>query len=667
MALALAVLEPVSKALTKIIGNGSGLNTLSGIFDKIASAVAGNLMIGVKAVADAFNKMSKNGQLDAFMQSILKVFQTLMPILPDLAKAFSSLMVAVLPLFIAAGPALITILQVWADLLVKLTPAIVVIINAIAQLVTWISSNKGLTQAIALLAAGWFTKGLFLTPIKVLFEGIGGVIRRMGTLGSAVKSVGGMMGALGSGKGNGFVNRYKVAGEILGPDAKMMDKLRGAKDLKGRHTLSVRLAEQMSARAEKIALGRESRIANYKQKIENGIRVAHSEKMLKKLEKSSWMEKAAKRFVPELETVAKKGGKFKFLKNIIGFGGALADSVPKVATNQLDATNNLVAALVNLTNAIQNSGFGSSSSGGGKNDPIHKMENKLEDKIKGKVESKIKSKLLGRFGNMASKLGKFGRFGSAAAEGGEALAGAGEAGAAIAGGEAAAEGGILAAGAASGVATLGIGLAVAGATVVYMKWHKQINHFIGSTAKHLWNGTKSVAKWGVHTATNIGKHILNAQKAVIKFGVGLGKHAFHAAVGLAKGAAHLGSSIVHGIGGFFGGLFGGGSKPKGDHPMYSMGKLKDMSFTGGALNVHIVSANSMGGAQAKVMGGNAMAAMRGGKVGYMGNRGGGADIHPGAVVIHVHGSMDHATMKQVKAHVNQQFLELQRNLKAVGR
>jgi hypothetical protein len=73
------------------------------------------------------------------------------------------------------------------------------------------------------------------------------------------------------------------------------------------------------------------------------------------------------------------------------------------------------------------------------------------------------------------------------------------------------------------------------------------------------------------------------------------------------------------------------------------------------------------GPQSKVMGGNAMAAMRGGKMGPLGHHGGGAEIHPGAVVIHVHGSMDHATMKQVKAHVNHQFLELQRSLKAVGR
>ena len=937
MQLVLAVIQPLGKAFQKIIGSGAigSMNTLSGIFATMANEVGKSLLVGVNAVAKAFNEMSKNGQLDAFMQSILKVFQTLMPILPDLAGAFSNLLVAVLPLFVAAGPALITILQVWADLLVKLTPAIVILVNALAQLVGWISGNKGLTQAIALLAAAWFTKGLFLTPIKALFEGIGGVIRRIGTLGSAVKSVGGMMGALGSGKGNGFVNRYKTAGEILGPDARMVDKLRGASDLKGRHTLGMRLSEQMSARAEKIALGREARITNYKQKLENGIRPAHAEKMLKKLEKSSWMERAAKRFVPELETVAKKGGKFKFLKNIIGFGGALAMSVPKVATNQLDATNNLVAALVNLTNAIQNSGFGSSS--GGKNDPIHKLENKIEDKIKGKVEDKVKKKLLTRvgskIGNVASKLGKFGRFGSMAAEGGEALAATGEAGAAIAGGEAALEGSIMAAGAASGAATLGIGLAVAGATVAYMKWHKQINHFVGSSAKHLWNGTKSVAKWGVRTAANVGKHILDANKAVLhfglnvakwgaktavnigkhvldadkavlKFGVGIGKHAFHAAGALAKGAAHLGAGIVHGIDGFFGGLFGGGGKkPKDGHPMASMGQLKGMTFTGGALNVHVVSANGMMGKQAKVinvmqkgkmgsqakvidamrgskispkakvinamqkgmtftggalnvhivsakgkispqakvmdaiqkgkvmgkmapkakvmspkskvidlmqkgkmspkakvigpkskvmdaiqkgkvspkskmmapqskvinaiqkvvaaiqkskvmapqskvaskakvmgkqsnamaakskvinamrggkmgpqskvinavqktkvmapksnamaamqkskmapksnamaamqkskmgpqskvMGGNAMAAMRGGKMGPLGHHGGGAEIHPGAVVIHVHGSMDHATMKQVKAHVNHQFLELQRSLKAVGR
>jgi hypothetical protein len=49
------------------------------------------------------------------------------------------------------------------------------------------------------------------------------------------------------------------------------------------------------------------------------------------------------------------------------------------------------------------------------------------------------------------------------------------------------------------------------------------------------------------------------------------------------------------------------------------------------------------------------------------SHGGGVVIERGAFTMNVHGSIDHATMKQVKAHVNQQFTELQRSLRAVGR
>ena len=217
----------------------------------------------------------------------------------------------------------------------------------------------------------------------------------------------------------------------------------------------------------------------------------------------------------------------------------------------------------------------------------------------------------------------------------------------------------MAAGAAGAPETLGVSLAVAAATAAYIKWHKQINHFVSSTAHHIWNGAKDVAKWGARTAKDVAGHVVNAGKAVAKFGgavVGAAARGIHH---LATGAAHLASSVLSSVGGFFGGLFGGGggSKPKPDHPMYHLAKLSQMTFAGGSLNVNVAGNKPYTGKSAFV--------------GPMGAVGAGAirevHIHPGAFVVNVHGSMDHATMTQVRQHVGQQFAELERNLKSSGR
>jgi hypothetical protein len=673
LTLATDILDPISKAFTKIVGSGSGMKTLSGIFATMASGISNGLMIGVNAIGKMMSDMSKNGQLDALMQSFVQVFAALEPILPNLATAFGNLIAAIAPLLVAMGPAFVKIMQVWAGLLVALSPAIVIIVDAIAKLVGWISGNKGLTQAIALLAAVWFTKSLFLAPITAALEGVRKMVGLVSSLGGGLKTAGSLIGSMGSGRGEGFVNRYKVAKSELGNEATLREKLAGAHELK-MNTLRERLARNLEGRGMARAQARERKLAQYRADLERGAREAYSKKQIEHLSKLSRTERLAKRFGPDLEELGKVGAKRGIFKRLLGLGGGVLDMAANMpAKNQLDATNNLVMALNNLTNAIQNGGLGSKG---------NSLENKLENKLKSKVESKIKSEVekkaegrlasflekkgMGRLGNIASKFGKFGRFGSMAAEGAEGAEAAG----AVAGGEAAAEGGILAAGAASGAATLGIGLAVAGVTVAYMKWHKQINHAIGTAGKAIWHGAEAVGRWEVRTTKNIAHHIVNGAKAVAHFGANLAKNAVAGAVSLAKGVGHLASGVAHGIGsvigGLFGGLFGGGSKHE-NHPLNAM---KGMTFTAGALNVHIVSANKGNPSLSGIHGGaGALAAMRDVELrrGINPSARGNVVIERGAFQLNVHGSLDHATMKQVKAHVTEQFTELQRNLKAVGR
>lgn len=150
-------------------------------------------------------------------------------------------------------------------------------------------------------------------------------------------------------------------------------------------------------------------------------------------------------------------------------------------------------------------------------------------------------------------------------------------------------GATMAAGAAMGPATLGVSVAVAAAAVAYIKYHKQINHFIGQTAKHLENAAVKVGKWGLETGKNVAGHVVGVGKSIVKFQGKVGQVALKGAKGLIKGAAHLGSSIVSGVGGFFGGLFGGGKN------LQSAGfnGMKGLSFSGGALNVHLVNAGAL--------------------------------------------------------------------------
>jgi hypothetical protein len=137
--------------------------------------------------------------------------------------------------------------------------------------------------------------------------------------------------------------------------------------------------------------------------------------------------------------------------------------------------------------------------------------------------------------------------------------------------------------------------------------------------------------------------------------------------------------LVHGIGdvaNFFGGLFGGGGKTPLKNLFwmrnraYGFGSagekaakahpIDKIALTGKALNVHIVGYAQAAAADAAKANEAAMKKRAGGT-------GVKVEVHPGAFTVNVAGSMDSATMEQVKGHVSDQFQQLRYALRAQGR
>lgn len=635
-----AVAVPLVNALVAIIEPMNKTGTLTNVFIQLGKAMGTVFAPLVKIV----KKLADSGVLNQIFGAFTKILQTLAPILPELTSAFVSILVALLPIVAALTPAFIKVLQAWADIMVTLAPVIVMVANGLASLIKWITGNKGITDAIAMLAAVWFTRKLFLAPISLAIEMLGGLVGKLGTVASTAKGVGTIFGSVfrGGEKGAGILSRYKMAG-VVNKEENRSGFLNRIRAMRGLKMQSDKFGERVGKTLEDIGNKREkqieTKIAHYKDHVERGIFTARSTKKLEKWEalkkEGSRFEKLSKGLAPELEAEAKKGGKFSVLKNLLGFGGGLVPSAREDAKDPLTATKNLTIAINNLIATIESSSMG----GGGNN-----VEKKLEGEIKSGAKKEIGKILEGEPGKKLEKRVGGRLVGMAKNFLGRGAAGAGEEALLAGGSEAAAEGGILAAGAASGVATLGIGLAIAGATVAYMKWHKQINHAISSTAHHLANGAKNVAKWGMKTAKDAAKHF-----------VSIGKHLLHGAGALVSGAAHVGGSILHSVGGFFGGLFGGGGgSSHSTDSMAHISQLRKMTFVGGALNVHVDK-----------MSDHARRAMT-----SENRKHGGASnvvIQKGAFTIEVRGDMDKGVSKQIEKYVEDQFKELHRQLRAIHR
>jgi phage-related protein len=174
-----AVLTPLSKAFEKLVGTKDKLGPLALIFQKIGDAINANLMKAVNSIAQSFNDMAKNGKLGELMNNLVQAFVTLAPILPDLATATAKLLIALTPLLVAALPDIVYLVKVFAELVRGLAPLITMLLTGITKIV----QNLGpLKPVLVALAAVWFTRKLFLTPITMASEMVTGLIGKFKAL-----------------------------------------------------------------------------------------------------------------------------------------------------------------------------------------------------------------------------------------------------------------------------------------------------------------------------------------------------------------------------------------------------------------------------------------------------------------------------------------------------
>jgi len=319
-------ITPLAKAFDKLVGAGTEIGPLSQMFLDLGETLAHNLKPAVDFIAEAFDDFGKNKTLEKMMQSLMDTFKALAPVMPALAKAFADLVIALTPAFIAMLPNMVTAFDLFVKILVKMTPLLTTAIGGITQLVTLVTSNKGLTGVVGALAAIWFTKSLFLTPIIAAASGIGMLMGKVVNLGSKTKGIfttlkggfgGGGLKGMGAARLGGLESRAsRLAGnatrdfKFFGPDS-------------ARYKRSSALAEAAGTRVERLKSRQEA----------NAI----------------------------------SGGGIKGLvKNVFGLGGGAF-----APTNQMDATNKNTQALIRLTDALKmgaggtlTGGFGSGSGSG---------------------------------------------------------------------------------------------------------------------------------------------------------------------------------------------------------------------------------------------------------------------------------------------------------------
>lgn len=604
MKIVVSVFTPISNVFKQMVSQSGPIGK---VFTLIGNTMKGALSQVATELGAAMQQMANSGALAAIFNSIAQAFTILAPVMPELVKSLALLVVAFAPLSAKILQGMADGMVAFAKLINIIAPLLVKIVTGVTDL---INKLHGVAGPLAIIAGLWFTKSLFLTPLMAAAGGVEHLVKKLGSLKQSM----GILKNFAAGHGN-----VEKTGARLTESANAARDARLAKAAELRGRGGVKDIEK--AKKLETTMSREERVAGE-------------------------FERAGK--------MSKGRGLMGMFRGLLSGGLSGGMTFTPAAHDQLSATNNLVTALNNLNNTISTSG-----GMGGNNSPFSQAK---------KDEG------------LLSKVKKFGKFGAPEAEGAEAL-GAGEvateAGTVAAG--ASETGGIMAAGAAGGLETAGISIAVAAAAAAYIKWHKAINKAVEDGAKHLWNGAKDVAKFG--------------EKAGVDLVHGVGD--------VAKGVAHVAGSALHGIASFFG--FGGSSTPSPMQPSTyrSAGRsmeadrlLAQLTFqTGGLLNVNIAghtlsrpqaarlysaigdvpgaglfntrSSSLMSNASTKGLAPTDLANIS--RVVNAQPREVNINIADGAFQVNVQGSLDSATMPQVKGHVNDQFKELRYVLKTKGR
>ena len=315
-----AVISPLAAAFEKLVGSGEKMGPLSQMFITLGETLAKNLKPAVDFITKQFDKMSKDKTLEKMVASLLDTFKALAPILPQVAVAFANLVIALTPAFIAMLPDFVKAFAVFTKILVALTPLLTTVIGWLTKLVTLVTSNKGLTGVIGALAAIWFTRKLFLTPIMAAASGIGMLMGKVINLGAKTKGVfatlkGGLGGGGLAGMGKARLGALESQASRLAGNATQAFKLHGPGSSQYRRAAA--LAEGAGARVERL------------------------------------------RNRQEADAIAGGGIKGR-LKNIFALGGGAF-----APTNQMDATNKNTQALIELTTALKLGAGGTLTAGVG--------------------------------------------------------------------------------------------------------------------------------------------------------------------------------------------------------------------------------------------------------------------------------------------------------------
>jgi hypothetical protein len=179
------VLQPIIDAFGKManaFANSAALKdflTIIGkLFDKLSLKLLKLLLPLFTNLQKTFDKMSKNGQLDKLFKNLANVFATLLPILPQLIQFAITLVETLFPLFLQFFPILIQFMQWGADFLSWCIKAVGSIGSIAEKFLKWadglpiikqLSHHTGVLKDIILgLVAVWFTRGMFLAPLKLI-------------------------------------------------------------------------------------------------------------------------------------------------------------------------------------------------------------------------------------------------------------------------------------------------------------------------------------------------------------------------------------------------------------------------------------------------------------------------------------------------------------------
>jgi hypothetical protein len=190
----LAVLKPIIGFFSAIgqvlaqVFSSKEIAIFVGLFIKLGAAVAGAILPALNELAGIFKKLEQSGQLTQLLNAFLQVLSAILPVLPTMVTAFAQILQAVMPLI----PYFAEIVTIMAKISAK---GINMLVTGFDDFIKVITKFKPLFElvggALLILAAVWFSKRLFQTPMMALVQlsekMVGGILKSTIRMKSAFK------------------------------------------------------------------------------------------------------------------------------------------------------------------------------------------------------------------------------------------------------------------------------------------------------------------------------------------------------------------------------------------------------------------------------------------------------------------------------------------------